>query len=277
MFSKLMKHEFLATWKVMVTLEAVLAAIGVVGFLVIFGMIRTINNDDYYNTTALSFTLMTLLMIILFGIIAVLIISIIYLIIRYYRSLYTPEGYLTFTLPASTVEILSAKILTGIFWSAVTTTLIMVDAWMMITGYAFANTAVPDILSITSDFNSIFTVDGITIAPLIVVLYYVKAITGILAFYVSITIGQLWAKHKILGAVLCWITIRIVTSIISSLIQMISGAAGNNGFFGFLFFRGDFARYYQASLIQSLVFTLILGTMYYLGCIFITKQRVNLD
>ncbi len=49
---------------------------------------------------------------------AIVIITVVFLIMRTYRSLYSDEGYLTFTLPVKNSTILNAKILTGAVWMA---------------------------------------------------------------------------------------------------------------------------------------------------------------
>lgn len=277
MFLKLLKHEFAATWKVMVAVLSALVIIGFFGFLAVFGIERAVSGDRAYNLAGLTFSLFTLLAILIFSLATVYVISRIYLIIRYYRNLYTPEGYLTFTLPATAAEIISAKVLTGIIWSALVTLMILGDVWMMISAFAVSSATLPsEIASFPGEFAELFTFDEVNVLPLMIFSFFIQTAEGILLFYFSITLGQLWAKHKILGAVLSFFGISIAVRIFSSALQFIGGFSG--GFFNILYLSSqDFARTYQTSLIGNLIFTLILGVFFYLGCIFITKRRVNLD
>ena len=69
-------------------------------------------------------------------------------IIRYYRSIYGNEGYLTNTLPIETYEIILAKLLTFLSWFVVNGIIIFFTFWFIIPveGIIKANIFRPEVL-----------------------------------------------------------------------------------------------------------------------------------
>ena len=110
MLGKLIKHEFDATWRVPVALEAVLIVLGIMGAITL-GNIPSV--DDSVGVSIIMFLLTAIYYV---GIIAANIVTMVYLVMRYYRNLYTSQGYLTFTLPVRTDQIITAKVVTGWVW-----------------------------------------------------------------------------------------------------------------------------------------------------------------
>jgi len=102
-----MKNEFRGTWKFMVTIFAAFA------LLTVFGGISV-----RILSTAENPGLLPVLTIILyvFSFIAVFFGLLIYLGNRYYKTMYSTQGYLTHTLPASETSIFSAKTLVSVIW-----------------------------------------------------------------------------------------------------------------------------------------------------------------
>ena len=110
MLGKLLKHDFIAAWKVPVILDAALIVFGIMTA----ALIQAIPHMD----SSLSMSLFTFSFFgsYYIGIIAANIVTLIFLVIRYYRNLYTAEGYLTFTLPVHTDLIVLSKVITGSVW-----------------------------------------------------------------------------------------------------------------------------------------------------------------
>lgn len=54
------------------------------------------------------------------------IVTLILIVIRYYKNFFTDEGYLTFTLPVSRTKLLNSKIIMAFFWMALTVAVCMV-------------------------------------------------------------------------------------------------------------------------------------------------------
>ena len=106
MLGKLIKHEFIDNWKLLVLLDGLTIIVGAILGLYINALL---NADDYSNSTPLIMTMGFTLYVLILPSLGT--ITLIYIGVRYYKSLYSSQGYLTFTLPATTNEILFSKML----------------------------------------------------------------------------------------------------------------------------------------------------------------------
>lgn len=109
----LLKHDFLQTKKKFFTLFIVTLAISILAPLLIWLEILSVNNNNFAASAILSF-----LSTIVFGgfiAISVLVLTTAYKYIK--DSLFTKQGYLTFTLPYKTSQIVLSKIITIVAWS----------------------------------------------------------------------------------------------------------------------------------------------------------------
>lgn len=99
MLGKVMKYEWISTGRILVLLHLVLAVFTVIGNL----ELRIMNGSDSVipeNTRALIEGItMTVYVLIVF---TAFVGTTVYLIVRFYKSMYTDEGYLTHTLPVGT-------------------------------------------------------------------------------------------------------------------------------------------------------------------------------
>ena len=77
-------------------------------------------NDVRHGSWILNSTLAILFASTILALIAYVFFSQILIMYRYYTNLFTDEGYLTFTLPAKTSSILTAKVINAIIWSTYT-------------------------------------------------------------------------------------------------------------------------------------------------------------
>lgn len=277
MLGKLIKHEFAATWRVMLVLSLILVGVGILFLCCFAGLAAMIHNAPDYNSGALSFSVFSIVGFLLIAALAVFILVKIYLIVRYYKNLYTAEGYLTFTLPASTTQIISAKVIVGSIWTLLTMFLLVIDFFCALFGFGLAVTDPSEIATIPSDMIDIVTFDQSAMLPLMITIYILSAIISLLSYYFCITVGQLWRKHKILGAILCYVGLSIALRIITFIQQLFSGFSGGLLFGGLFLSNEEFAQTYLHSLVGNLVLSIVLGVLYFLGSVLITKKKVNLD
>ncbi len=111
MFAKLLKHEFRATGKMMLLLSVLALGMGAVGAAVLRLLIYGFSHLEATNAAIQSMLISgPILMVgICLSLFAYLIGVEIYLLIRFYRNKFTDEGYLTFTLPASSHQIFASS------------------------------------------------------------------------------------------------------------------------------------------------------------------------
>lgn len=269
MLGKLVKHDFLSTWKVPVALDAVLIFLGILTAFAVQGI------HSVGDSVGMSIFMFSFVGVFYIGIIAANIITLIYLVVRYYRNLYTSEGYLTFTLPVKTDMIVHSKVITGSVWMFLSYLFTVVSLLIAGAGFIKATNVTP--AELKESFTQINAVMGLTDPGFIAIMIFVFLITpisGILCMYFSVSIGQLWQNHKVLGSVLCIVALYIINQFIS---QIAFIGSGFWQMMGSPDVDAIFGRIYRNMMLIISIITALEGVAYYIVCLVINRKCVNLD
>ena len=217
MFAKLMKHEWRATRGVLGLICLICASAAVLGGL-------SMRYLTWISTQLRSFPLVNALCVIamVVSMVAVAVCGmgeLIYLIWRFYKSRYTDEGYLTFTLPVSTHEILLSSMLNSVIGMLIVTVVVIISiAGMLLIGASWVDGFWSKLGEVISQlfiemkrfvgwkelgYASILLCDGL-----------MGVICSLVMLMLSVTIGSVIAKkHKILAAVGTFYGIQVLMSI----------------------------------------------------------------
>jgi hypothetical protein len=201
MLGKLMKHELKATSRLLIPLYTVLLFLSIIN--------RFLINMNFDNQI---FEVIRGLLVFAYGvsIFAVLIVTFFSMIIRFYRNLLTDEGYLMFTLPAKKHELINSKLLITILWTAISILSIIISLFIV---FATRGTF-PDTINIIKEaiinLTREFGVSWILISFELVAISFLTLAANILMIYLSIAIGQLFSKHRIVGSFVAYIGIYTI-------------------------------------------------------------------
>lgn len=211
MLGKLIKHEWKAVAKTLFFIHLAIVAMTLVGKILV--SIKAVQKSDILTVS--------MVMVYVLSVIAVGIGTHIYLAMRFYKNMYTDEGYLSFTLPVKSWEHIVSKGLIAI-------------AWMVIDGVVIFASIL--ILAIPKQGYMEF-VNSITHANwewLYIVEVMAAVVVGLcavpLTYYVSISIGQLFKNHKMLFSVIVYVVIKNVQQVLGvvvNVIFMLPSAMGN--------------------------------------------------
>ena len=272
MLSRLLKHEFIATWRVPVALDAVLIVLGIIAHF-------TIRSIPYMkDSIALSILLVSLIGIYYIGLIAANVITLVYLVMRYYRNLYSQEGYLTFTLPVTTQQIINAKVISGYLWELLDVICTFASLFIAGTGLVKAvDAGAAELQEFTGELISVFGLQSPRFIITAILTLLLSPLFAIMSIYVSVTVGQLWQKHKILGAVFCYIGIYILNQILAQISLFTSGFYNLMNMEYSEDFDATFGSIYSGMLTSSLLMQAVLAVIFYICCVLITKKKINLD
>ena len=208
MVGKLLKHEFKATSKLMLVL-----------FAALFGVTFLCLALEWFDFD--SVPLQTASGLVTAGYVLLLIssyfISLAYMVVRFYRSMLGDEGYLTFTLPVTTTQLVISKLLTAVVW-LVLTGCVMIGSLVLLSHDS-------DFLEqIFEAFGRIFSNSGIVLT---IVIYLVLLLVGIfssmLQYYTAMAFGQTFSSHKILWSVIGYFLLNIAISFVNMFVMLISG------------------------------------------------------
>jgi len=200
-------------------------------------------------------------------------ITLIYLLIRFYKSMFTDEGYLTFTLPVKPATLLNGKVLVAFCWMILDMVLVCLSIFILaVSPKTFAELQ-KGMLEISGELAKV----GLSISELViwvVIFVIVGAFSCILAITASLSLGQLSNKHKIAMSVVSYIGMSILTQVVSTYILSMSSF---NSFLENIektgFSLPAFHQFMYFSLFVSILFTV----MYYLITYFIISKKLNLE
>ena len=225
MFAKLLKHEWKATSKLLGILSLCALSIGVLGGLAIRVIIAATEKVTTDGTAALVISGSVFLIMGLF--LALVLYAAgteIYLLIRFYKTRFTDEGYLTFTLPVSNRSIFLSSYVDMLFWMLIS--IVTVFAAILI-GAVIACAGNLDLQTIQTEMEYMGYVyaeagfDGYFLVQTIGVV--ISALSSIMIMMGCITVGAVIArKHKILAAIGIYYGQSVVMGMIASVIQVAS-------------------------------------------------------
>lgn len=285
MLRKLIKYEWKGVYKIGLILLGVVAFATLLGFLAsrspLWSDVRIYNDFAEGISAVMSFFAIMLYMILLAGTVYAILI---YIAVRFYRTMYTDEGYLLHTLPVTKHQILISKLFVSSIWLLFTYIAVIASVVLFIMFMMEAispgsvgemMTHLPELFGeLWRELGNLSGKDRLELAYLLTSLFltlFVGIPSGIIAIFGAISLGQLFSKHRVLMAILCYVGINIVVSIVSSVIRSVS----YTGIFLYDYDQG--LRYLLTLLNSSLVVSILEGVGFYLLSYFITSKKLNME
>lgn len=268
MLKTLLKYEWKATWKFLVSINLFIILITIIGIISFeLGM------WNWTNDTLIAIAIFAYLFYII-AISAAGISTSVYLYIRFYKTMYTDEGYLTHTLPVSANMHIISKLLIAVFWTMVSSTVMLISVIILLIYIMAALSDAPILetfLVMTTAFSEFnINISGVLFAIELIVITLISSFGSILMGYVAISIGQLVQKHKIGTSILIYfgfyMAMQTVCSIIMLPMMTISIVSGTSSFYLF-----------NSVVIATGIVYAILSVVLYFVILHITKKKLNLD
>lgn len=277
MLGKLLKHEWKSVWKVPTLLLGILMLIGLIAGST-FSM--PIWDSDWVG---LPMSGVMLIVTFFFALSGVSIGITIYLGVRYYKSMFTDEGYLTHTLPVSARELLLNKVITMSAWSLIATAGIIVSLAI------FGGVAVLALKPLNSEFArdvmralaelpelfsdpSLAGFQGFCASLLLMML--TSIFSGTMILIGAITLGQMVRKHRILGAIGAYFAINTVVQMVNTMVMMPMTFGSMNNIWWDM--DSPFPIFTGFYTVMSLVFVAVAVGLYFL-CEYLIKRQLELE
>lgn len=295
MLGKLMKYEWKNTWKAGALMLLGMFIVTVIGCIVLQmpGVAEYLDSNDING--AQTWLMISSFVAILILYVIMLLAStwgmLIFLGIRFYRSMYTDEGYLSHTLPVTANQLFLSKVLVSGAWYLFISIGIAISVlaliFSMMTGlfnigelsgaltqyngniWEFLSEAFYELGRVYEEQMGINLLHyGITLLLTYVASPFITMVT----LFGALTIGQLSSKHKGLMGILAYAGVTILSSIIGSTVQSVF-IFGTNVMSspGGVSVSANSA--YDINVITSLLIAAIMyGVSYY-----ILNRKLNLD
>lgn len=209
MLGKLIKHEFLDTYKLLCVYYAVIAVLTIICSITIND---THTSIDLHSTYGILYEIIILvisaaymIMLSILGLITILV-----LCSQFNKTMYGDRGYLTHTLPVSKGSILAAKYIVSMVWCIASLLVIYLSILVFCSfesGKNLFTVSWEEFIGVPCDFLDTYFVNtfGIGLVPFIVLFVILILVTVLHIFsflWACISIGQLAnEKRKLLGII----------------------------------------------------------------------------
>ncbi|NLN97558.1 MAG: hypothetical protein GX127_04095 [Eubacteriaceae bacterium] len=212
MLAKLIKLEFKSTYQKFLPLYLTLFVFIVMGVINLnYGLPpgESIIYDSF-NALLTAFYVLSL--------IAVVVVTGVLIVMRFYKNFLTDQGYLIFTLPATVEQHVLAKLIVAFVWTTLSTCALLLSL------LALFSTQVGSwnnmLLTINQGYEmALFHMGDQFHSTLIIIILYliISPISSTLMYYLAMSFGQLSRTHKILTSIGAYLAISIVLQLVSSL------------------------------------------------------------
>lgn len=271
MLGKLIKHEFKATAKVFSLLY--------VAFITLTLLTKFCVYIPFENYV---FKIMEILLSILYvvALMGMSLFSFVLVLMRFNTNMLKDQGYLSNTLPVKMWQHITAKVITYVVWVVLSFIAMFVSL-----GIFFAGDGSEEV--IRAFFNKL--ADNTGLIPLlifVIVLLIAQAFVNILNCFAALSLGQIFSKHRVAGAVLFYFVLNYALGFLTSVamvaaeplinkIAVVEDAATEINSFTevVLSVRGPLYAY----LFVLLLCQIVLGVIYYVITNFMLTKKLNLE
>ena len=201
----------------------------------------------------------------------------VYIGYRFYKNVFTEQGYLTNTLPVTPTQIIVSKGLTGLLWTVIDLIVLAAALLIMFATGEFMSVLLPafgrffQYLSALPAFCWIFLI-MLLLSPFLTILH----------LYFCVAVGSLVPNHKILGAIGVYIISYVAIQIFSTIVLALSGIGFGVANIDTTGMTGAEATYYLGNLLTPMFLIILLCEIIAtLVCFFVTKyimtKKLNLE
>lgn len=276
MLKRLLKYEWKDTGRLLLPINLAIIVLTILGC--------TMLSTSIFDSEASLFFAVPLLILYVLSIITFSSVTIIYIYVRFYKNLYTAEGYLMHTLPVTPMQLFHSKLIVGCSWFCLNSLLTALSfmALGFAAGFHQAATNI-NFDTININFDPFVSFADIFGYPLPVFLLWMLALlvfsafSSILMGYVSILLGQQMERNKLAASIAFYFGIYMVIQAITSIAMMVPE---------FITLRNTTDQEFTTNFLSEtfhMVFPIMgiiylaLGIAFYIICRVLMNRKVNLD
>lgn len=275
MLGKLIKHEFKGTYKIFGVLFGSLILLTLLSRFCLYVPFENVVYDMISGLLNIVYVL---------SIVCISVVSIVIVMLRYNRTMYKDEGYLTHTLPVKPWKYIVSKTITYVVWIMSSIIMMFVSLFIYFVGTKEFDKVIDffnDVIKVVKNQPQII-VTGI----IVLIVCIVQLIVNIISYMSALALGQMFRKHKIFGAVLFYLALNSFMSAVSTWIMAIIP-----NFMDYV--NGMTKRFEKVSTIEELVnigcntmnvmmlvstvILIITGAVYFMITNYMLSKKIELD
>lgn len=266
MLGKLLKYEIKATQRL---------------FLPIYGLILILAlvNKLFFSINAgyLNIPKMIMMSAYVIMIIALIIMTFVVTIQRFYKNLLCDEGYLSFTLPVKSHMHIEAKMIVTLMWVILSTLVSALSIFLL----AIDRSNIQQFSEFCMELSQMYSYYGFpaVLATIeFILLIILGVVTSTLQIYASVVVGNLSGKHRMLAGIGAYIGFGIVEQIISSILMNILKNPIES-YFSYFHFSKDSIPFnaINMGLLILILYSLIFGLAYFFFTNWMLNRKLNLE
>lgn len=265
MLTKLLKKDFQATTRCFIPL--------IVGFVFLTILCKILLeicliSNFKYNSSALILIPSIFFGLYVIYLIALYVMTYVFIISDFYKTVVGEQAYLTHTLPVKTSTIILSKLSITVFWQLVTSLLTALSFCLFFAGH-FSEIAAQITASDLAEFEMALGMSVEMYFVYVIIALVIGFFSTPLMFYASIAIGHLFGKHRIVGAIGAYLGIYTIMQIICAAGLLILGFSFYND--------GSLSNIFSTIMSFSIVYSVITSIAYYIITEVIFRKKLNLE
>ncbi len=269
MVKKLFKHEFFAIGRVLLPVQAL-----VLVFSALARIIQLFENDTTVYGLLFGSVIFFLVVVNLINLSLPFVMG----LVRFYKNLFTTEGYLSFTLPVTTTQHLYTKLLTTLGFSIGAVVTSLLSLVIVTSGEVFSEI----VLSIRYLWSLIPGQTSAHIALYIVefvLLLIVSFGTQLLLYYLFLSLGQLSKKNRLLASFGFYFGYYVITQILGTILSIVVSFLSVTTFFDTIgsWIGQNTTLFVHLLLCGLIVFAVLFGWLYFALNNYILRRKLNLE
>ncbi len=269
MVKKLFKHEILAWLRVWTPMQIILLAVAA------FGRVWQFFENDSMAYDIIFGSAVGLYVV---AIIASIGLVTVFGVVRFYKNLFSREGYLSFTLPVTPAQHIWVKMLTAGLFSLLSLVVIFLSFGVFTAGEFFVE-IVKALSYIMKQAIPLLGAHLIFYIIEFVLLMAVAVLGGSLLYYTCIALGQTFKKNRVIGAIGVYFIYYIINQVIGTVLSVIIMLLAQTDFFLAIgrFIEENPFETVHIVLCGSLVLSSLLAALYFVITHAVMRKKLNLE
>ena len=276
MVKKLLKHECIYYFRTFSLFLPIVLVIGVMAR--VFRFLENDNAPPEINVVVENaiFSSTTMLLV---SCAALLVLATVIGIVRFYKNMYSAEGYLTFTLPVTNAQHIFVKLLVATVWQMLCFLTVIAAGSIALAGDD--SLGVLELLDWGIEGVLEMCGTGHVIAYIVelILLAILSVVANMLLYYACITVGQLAKKNRILLAIGAYFIYYIASQVITTVVTIVVTVAGMTSNLADIV--NWVIRHYVASihiyLVGAIILTAVMAAVFWLVTQTIMTKKLNLE
>jgi hypothetical protein len=204
------------------------------------------------------------------SIIAIVVVSLVIIVLRFYKNLTTDEGYLMFTLPVKSHQLINSKLYASLIWTVAGLAAVLTSIFAVAATDTRMRLFWEGLHTMSAELDESFGAYKTLLIAEFVLLIIIGIVNKILQVYASVALGQLMHGHKVLGSFVAFIATSIIVQIILTVVTVVAELLFSHNF-------NDIMSLPKIVLPITIVFFILITAAYYLITNYIFRKKINLD